>query len=433
MQLLKKLLQLILRFFAVVILKKYKPEIVAITGSVGKTSTSEAIGVVLSQKFNVRRNIKNYNNEIGIPLSIIGIETGGHSILRWILVFVRAVTLLIIRDRSYPNMLVLEMGADRPGDIEYLTSFIPISVGVVTTVAEVHLEYFKTVDHIAREKGALIRSLPKKGCAVINFDDARVRQMSQITKAQVITYGVTDGADVLASDIGISHDVSYHDISTIQGISFKVKYNGNTVPVLLPKVLGEHLAHSALAAIAVGLHYGINLHDSTGRVKQFEPPKGRMHLLAGIKRTLVIDDTYNASPLSTGKALYQLSRLLFNDFHQKFAVLGDMLELGPISEQAHRDVGEAVARYGLDYLVTVGERSRDIVRGALEAGMTEDHCFNFSDSVEAGRFVQDRIAEGDIILVKGSQGMRMERIVKEIMAEPERASELLVRQDASWK
>lgn len=432
-QLLKKILQHVLRFFAVAILKKYSPEIVAVTGSVGKTSTAEAISVVLSQRFVVRRNIKNYNNEFGIPLSIIGKETGGHSVFRWAFVFLKAISLLFIRDRSYPTMLVLEMGADRPGDIEYLTSFVPITVSVVTAVAEAHLEYFKTIEHIAKEKGMLVRSLPRQGCAVLNFDDQRVRQMAQITKAQVITYGMLEGADVQASDIGVSHEVQYQDISTIQGISFKVKHGGNTVPVLLPKVLGEHLAYSALAAIAVGLRYKINLHDSANQLKQFEPPKGRMHLLPGVKNTLIIDDTYNASPLSTGKALYQLSQLSFNDFHRKFAILGDMLELGPMSEQAHRDVGEAVARYSVDYLVTVGERSRDIVRGAVEAGIAQDHCFNFPDSVQAGKFVQDKIAEGDIILIKGSQGVRMERIVKEIMAEPDRAAELLVRQDASWQ
>src|SRR3989344_3289864 len=211
---LRKILQYILRFFAVAILKKYKPEIVAVTGSVGKTSTAEAISVVLSQRFTMRRNIKNYNNELGIPLSIIGKETGGRSVFRWLSVFLKAISLMVVRDRSYPNMLVLEMDADRPGDIEYLASFVPITVGVVTAVAEVHLEYFKTIDHIAKEKGALVRSLPKQGCAVLNFDDLRVRQMAQTAKTQVITYGMLEGANVRASDVGISHEVSYHDIST---------------------------------------------------------------------------------------------------------------------------------------------------------------------------------------------------------------------------
>lgn len=429
----KKLLEKTLRFFSIKIIKRYKPEIVAVTGSVGKTSTKEAIYAVLASSFSVRPNLKNYNNEIGIPLTIIGADSAGRSIFGWFAVFIKAFNLLIFKDKNYPKILVLEMGADHPGDIKYLVDFIPVNVGVITTVAPVHLEYFKTLEQVAKEKGNLVRSLTKNGWAILNYDDKLVLAMAKTTKAGILTYGLTPQADIYASEINISHEVDYRDIATIQGISFKLNYRGSVVPVLLPKVLGEHLVSDALAAIAVGLIYKINLHKIIEGLKGFEPPRGRMHIVAGVKNTLIIDDTYNSSPLAAQKAVYQLSQINLNTHHKKYAVLGDMLELGSYTEQAHQELGEALVRYGIDYLVTVGEIARDIARGAITAGMPEDNCFNFKDSLEAGKFLQPRIKEGDLLLVKGSQGVRMEKIVKELMAEPRKAERLLVRQGKEWE
>ncbi|OGY44891.1 MAG: hypothetical protein A2731_01020 [Candidatus Buchananbacteria bacterium RIFCSPHIGHO2_01_FULL_39_8] len=428
----RKLLEKILRVLALVILNKYKPEVVAVTGSVGKTSTKAAIYSVLSSTYNVRQNQKNYNNEIGIPLTIIGAETGGKSIFKWLVVFLKAISLIIIKDKKYPQILVMEMGADHSGDIKYLTDFVLLKVGVVTAVAPVHLEFFETMERIAKEKAELIRSLPKDGYAILNHDDKLVYPMSEKTKAKVITFGLLEGSDVRGREIAISHDVNYKDISTIQGISFKLIYEGKTVPVLLPKILGEHLIYTALAAISVGLVFDLNLHTIINSLKNFEPPKGRMHIIKGIKNTLIIDDTYNSSPLAAKKALYQLGKINLGTGHKKFAVLGDMFELGSYTEQGHQEVGEAVVEYKIDYLITVGEMSRDIIRGAIERGMNKDNCFNFKDSVEAGRFLQQKISEGDLILIKGSQGVRTERAVKEIMAEPEKAKELLTRQYEPW-
>jgi len=429
---LRKILEFILRFFAVAIMNKYKPEIVAITGSVGKTSTKEAIYTVLATTYNVRTNYKNYNNEIGIPLTIIGKETGGRSALKWLGVFLRAIRLLIIKDRKFPDIFILELGADHPGDIKYLVGFLPIKIAVVTAVAPTHLEFFETVDRVAKEKSNLVKVLPKSGYAVLNMDDHLVYSMKEKTNGRVVTYGLASPADFKAAEIAVSHDIDYKDISTIQGISFKLLYKGSTVPVLLPKVLGEHLVYTALAAIAVGIIYDLNLHTIIDSLKNYEPPKGRMHIIPGIKNTLIIDDTYNSSPLAVTKALYQLSRINLDDRHKKYAVLGDMLELGQYSEQAHKEVGESVARYKIDYLIAVGERSRDTMRAAIKKGLSKDNCFSFADAAEAGIFLQNRIEQGDLILVKGSQGMRMERIVKELMVEPQKAQELLVRQGKDW-
>ena len=428
---LKKLLEKILRIFATAVLNKYRPEIVAITGSVGKTSTKEAIYSVLSGGFSVRKNFKNYNNEIGIPLTIIGAETGGHSIFRWLAVFLKAIRLIIATDKNYPKILILEMGADKPGDIKYLTDFVPIKIGVVTRVAPVHLEFFGSLEAVAKEKGNLIQALKKDGFAVLNGDDRLVSQMAQKTKAKIITFGLLPQADIYAKEIAVSYSLSQKNIASIQGVSFKLAYEGKTLPVLLPQILGEHLVYSALAAIAVGVIYNLNLHDILEGLKKFEPPKGRMRLVKGIKNTLIIDDTHNSSPLAARKALSTLGQINIGE-GKKFAVLGDMLELGRYTEPGHQAVGEAVVESGVDYLITVGEMSRDISRAAIEKGMSQDQCFHFRNSIEAGQFLQDRINAGDLILIKGSQGVRLEKAVKEIMAEPQRAKEFLVRQEKSW-
>lgn len=418
----KKLLEKILRILTKAILARYNPEVVAITGSVGKTTTKDAIYTVLASTYNVRKNLKNYNNEIGIPLSVIGAEAGGKSLIKWFFVFVQALGLLIIKDKNYPNILVLEMGADKPGDIAYLTDLVPVKVGVVTAVAPAHIEFFENLDQIAIEKGTLVKALPENGFAILNADDKKVFQMGSQTKAKVVTYGLTANVDFQAGDIQISYDSK-----NISGLSFKLRYQGNTEEVVLPKIIGKHFVGNILAAIAVGKIYDLDLLTVIKSLKDFETPRGRMKLIRGIKKTLLIDDSYNSSPQAATQALNQLAALQVAE-GKKYAVLGDMLELGRQAEKFHNHVGQAVAQIKADYLVTVGELSRDVVRGAIEAGMAKDRCFNFRDSPEAGKFLQKRISQGDLLLIKGSRGIQMEKVVKELMAQPERAKELLVGQ-----
>jgi UDP-N-acetylmuramoyl-tripeptide--D-alanyl-D-alanine ligase len=190
--------------------------------------------------------------------------------------------------------------------------------------------------------------------------------------------------------------------------------------------------YAALAAIAVGLSFEMNLVEIVTALQKFVSPKGRMKLISGIKHSMIIDDSYNASPQSSLSAIDFISRIATEKMFRKIAVFGDMLELGAYSEAGHREVGQAIARAKFDLLATVGERSRDIGRGAKEAGMSDEHIFNFSHNKEAGIFVQERLKEGDLLLIKGSQGARMEQVTKELMAEPLKASELLVRQGPEW-
>ncbi|MFA6486035.1 MAG: UDP-N-acetylmuramoyl-tripeptide--D-alanyl-D-alanine ligase [Candidatus Magasanikbacteria bacterium] len=420
----------LLKYFSKKIVSKYSPDIVGITGSIGKTSTKDATAAVLSARFNVRSNVKNYNNEIGVPLTIIGFEaTPGKSLIGWVRVFGRALDLLFWRDKNYPDILVLEMGADKPGDIKYLTDMAPCKVGVLTFISHAHTEFFKTIKKIAQEKRAIISHLASDGFAILNFDNDLVMENRDKTKAEIVTYGFRAGSDLRASDVNLFLDKKDFGAG---GINFKVSYGGNMVPAYLPGVVAEHLVSSALAGLAVGIVFGVNLVEGIEALKKLRPIAGHMRLLPGIKNTLIIDDTYNSSPEPVKSALKTLANLPLDVGAERYAVLGDMLELGPETENAHREVGLSVAEHGIDFLITVGEASKITAKAALEGGLKE-HCIaSFADSVSAGKFLQEKLRTGDITLIKGSQGSRMEKIVKEVMAEPERAEELLVRQGPAW-
>lgn len=421
----RKLLEKILRYISAKILKKYNPDIIGITGSLGKTTTKEAIKLVLATTYNVRASFKNYNNEVGLPLTIIGSMNPGRSLLKWIGVFIKALTLIFIKDKKYPEILILEMASSHPGDIDYLLQFVKPQVSVITSVAPVHIEFFENLENIEKEKSQLVSALPEDGLAVLNGDDPRVLKMQKLTRSKIMTFGFLDHVNFQASQVSI---INQNDLF---GLQFTVKFLNTESQITLKNVVSEPIIYSLLAALAVGDYYDLTLMDIQESLKGFLPPPGRMRLLKGIKNSIIIDDSYNSSPFAAKVALRVLSR--FPKVRgTSYAVLGDMLELGQITETAHQELGSAVVDYHIDYLVTVGEIARDIARGAKAAGMPEDKIFSFGKCVDAAKFLQDKIHTGDIILVKGSQEVRTEKIVKEIMAEPERASELLARQEKSW-
>jgi len=424
-QYLKKILEKSLFFLAQAILKKYHPKVIGITGSIGKTSTKEAIFTVLKEYFRTRTNIKNYNNEIGLPLTIIGRESPGSDWFGWLKVFWHGIGLLLKEQKNYPEVLVLEMGIDRCGDMEYLTDMAPADIGVETNVSPVHLEYFKTLNKIAEEKSILIKKLNPGGWGVLNADNPLVYAMRNAVRGRFITYGFEREAQVR----GLELNLSYKN-NSVSGLSFKISYNGAIVPVFLPNVLAKHLAYSVLGATAVGIALDLNLVEVADTLKYFSSPAGRMKLLAGINNSQLIDDTYNASPEATLAALDTLEEIEIEG--KKIAVLGDMLELGDYEIKGHQLVGKRIAEMDLSLLVAVGERSQQIANSALAGGFSGEVKL-FADSLSAGQYLLDKIGGGDLVLLKGSQGMRMERAVKLLLAEPERASELLVRQDANWQ
>lgn len=429
----KLLLRKILKILAKVILAKYKPEVIGITGSVGKTGAKEAVYSVLAAKFRVRRNIKNYNNEIGLPLTIIGAESPLKSPLGWLIVFFSAIKLIIKNDRAYPKILILEMAIDRPGDLNYLTDIAECKIGIITSIGDSHIENFKTLENIAREKATLIKKLNKSGWAVLNIDDQKIMAIAKETKAKIFTYAIDQRADVRGQEIK-SRLASLNTVKNKFGISFKLINQGSFAPVFLPDIISRAGVYAGLAGAAVGLIHGLNLVEISQALKKFHSPPGRMKFLDGLKNTFIIDDTYNASPASSFLALKTLGGFDKRGGQEnKYAVLGDMLELGALSVSGHEAVGRAVFKNKIDKLIVVGERSRDIARGARAAGMKDDDIFHFATTLETAEFLKERLKAGDIILIKGSQSARLEKIVKAIMAEPWRAGDLLVRQEKEWE
>lgn len=423
-------LQWLLRTFSKKILAKYRPDVVGITGSVGKTSAKEAVAEVLSSRFVVRASKKNYNNEIGLPLAVIGVDTSpGRSLIGWAVVFWRASRLLAVRVKNYPQILVLEMGADKPGDIQYLTDLAPCKVGVLTFISHAHTEFFKTIGKIAQEKRVIISHLKADGFAILNYDNALVMEQASVTRATTITYGFKEGADLRATDLNV---LMSEDGRRPIGFNFKVNYNGASVPVFLPDIISHSFIPATLAALAVATTFGINLLEAAERLRRLQPLAGHMRALSGIKQTLIIDDTYNSSPAAVKAALQTLASIAVPTGAEHFAVLGDMLELGPETEAAHREMGLLVAEMGIEYLMTVGPASKLTAEAAVEAGLDPTHCASFATSSEAGKFLQEKMKKGDVVLVKGSQGSRMEKIVKEVMAEPLKARNVLVRQEEEW-
>lgn len=425
----RKILQFKLKILAKLILFRYKPRVVGVTGSIGKTSAKEAVCQVLGAHFKVRSSFKNYNNELGLPLTIIGEESAGKCLLGWIKIFLKALRLFLIKDANYPEVLVLEMGIDRPGDMTYLCSIVTPEVGIETAVSYAHLEYFGNINNIKKEKQVLIENVDNKGVSVLNYDNELTREMHEVGRAKVITYGLQLGADLQAQDVSYNFSKGDYDLA---GLHFKMSYDGSIVPVFMKNVLSEPAIYAALSGAATGLHFGLNLVEIAKSLNDFNLPVGRMNLLAGMNHTFIIDDTYNSSPDAAIAALNVLGKVRISEEGKKYAVLGDMMEIGDYTEDGHFLVGEKAAELEIDYLVAVGDRAKFMIKGA-ESTNNKIKTFYFDNTKEASEFLVSKINLGDIILVKGSQAIRMERIVKELMAEPERAKELLVRQGSNWE
>jgi UDP-N-acetylmuramoyl-tripeptide--D-alanyl-D-alanine ligase len=253
---------------------------------------------------------------------------------------------------------------------------------------------------------------------------------------QRITYGFADGLDVRAENYRLETregdpNKSFDLGEEFCAIHFDLVMDEERVPVVLHGLLGRGMVYAALAAVAIGKHFGMTIDEIVAGLANFKPQAGRMRPIAGIKGTLLLDDTYNAAPASMAAALDVLRGFSPAEGARRIAVLGKMAELGRYSEDEHRLLGLRAAEVA-DLLVCVGEEARDIRRGALEAGMDEVNIQSFKDSVEAGRWLDFNVKKGDVILIKGSQSARMEKTVKDLMAEPLRAPEFLVRQYGKW-
>jgi alanine racemase len=395
------------------ILRKLNPRVVGITGSSGKTTTKELVAAVLSQRHAVFRNFGNYNDRYGLPIALGRLQ-------------------------PEQTVAVLELACDGIDEIAELAALTRPQIGVVTVVNETHVAYLGSIETIAAEKGRLVEALPpaeEGGVAILNHDDPRVRDMALRTQAQVVTYGLHPDADLVAGAVeagpdGLVFTVYVKDFFPVPGWRGKRKLR-----VSLP-LLGRHNVYAALAAVAAGLVLGVPLEEALAGLAGVDPLPGRLCPLPGVGGSLILDDSFNASPASTLAALDTLS--LFAD-GQRFAVMGDFLEhpaqlaqLGSFESDAYRRIGERVAQV-VDVLVTQGDGARLIAEQARRYGLAADRVLVTYTPDDAIRGLTGRLQVGDTVLVKGAVESRMERVVAGLLAEPERASEWLVRQTEGWR
>jgi UDP-N-acetylmuramoyl-tripeptide--D-alanyl-D-alanine ligase len=408
---------------AKLVLARHKPFIIGVTGNLGKTSTKDAIFAAMKDHFHVRRSEKSLNSEFGVPLTILGERSGWNNPIKWLFILARG--LAVPFDRQYPSHLVLEIGADRPGDIKSITEWLKPDIAIVTQFGQVpvHIEFFKDRDAVVEEKSHLVSALKETGVFIFNADDHDAVKLLEKTSARKVGVGIHEQADVKANNVK-----TYGD--PLEGTEADIAIDGNTYHLVLPEVVGKSPVYSALPAFAVARELNISLEVACAALRDGDKPKGRMRLLPGMNGSMIIDDTYNASPKATEHGLKSLSEI--DAKGRKIAVLGDMLELGEFTRDEHYKIGELAGK-SVHKLYTVGIRARTMAEGALDAGMADESIMQCDTSIDAGKELVQILQPGDVVYMKGSQGVRMERAVKMILAETHPPEKFLVRQERQWE
>ena len=352
--------------------RKLDLRVVGITGSVGKSTTKDMVAEVLGQRYHTLKNPGNMNNEIGLPLTMLSLTTG----------YERA---------------VLEMGFYVPGEIAFLCDIALPQVGVVTNIGTVHAERAGSQEAIARGKSELVQALPPapEGAAILNYDDPWVRQMAEKTRAQVFFYGLSPESDLWADGIiGLG----------LEGIRFRMHYRKETLSIRVP-LIGRHSVHTALRAAAVGLVEGLTWQEIIDGL-HLGHTQLRLAVVRSQNGALLLDDSYNASPESMLAALNMLDELE----GRKIAVLGDMLELGPYEHKGHEMVGIRAAQV-VNILLTFGQRAHTIAETAHQSGMRKSAIFEYENMEPIVDWLQKNLTKKDTVLIKGSHGLCMDRIV----------------------
>jgi len=388
-----------LQEYAHYILDRWHPTVIAVTGSTGKTSTKEAIAAILSNNFATFASWQNYNDLLGLPLSLGRLE-------------------------ERHEYAVLELSCDHPGEIKELCRIARPSIGVLTNISPAQLQYFGTVEHLAAELGMLLSALPKEGAAIINGEDELIRTLIPQCIAPISSFMPSTVQNPKVTWSGIR--CTLPEDSNIYLSSF---------------LMGAHNFSTLLAAYTIGKHLGLKPAEMQYALAQLHPLPGRLNTLPGVHFSTLLDDTHNAAPASVIAGLETL-RVLPTD--KRIALLGDMFRLGSYEEEAHRLVGQKAAQC-VDYLITRGERAALIAESARKAGLAPENIIITStheDAAQAARKITELPGKSyqdtelhikDAILIKGSEETRMERVTELLMAQPDRAREQLVRQTPGWK
>lgn len=369
---------LALQILAQKILKDSHCQVVGITGSNGKTTTKEFTSLLLREKFTVLKSKGNFNNHLGLPLSLLNL-TPKHEIA------------------------VLEMGMSHKGEIQALTQIAPPDVAVITNIKPVHLEYFESLEDIAFAKKEILLGTKPEGTAVLNAEDRRVLDIAKDWTGKKILFGLSGQCDICALEI---------KKMGMEGMVFQLVYGSDSAEVQLPFLYDSYL-ENFLAAAGVAYAYSVPLQNILDRIQDLEPftQRGVHHRLEGDIH--LIDDSYNSNPAALETVLKSLAA---SPCQRKIAVLGDMLELGKQESEFHRQAGRSVAQNNWNLLITVGPLSRHTAEGALLEGLKKENIISFDNSIEAAAKINELIQKGDLVLIKGSRGIRMEKIVKILLS-----------------
>ena len=430
MHFLKKFGKRILQYEAKFILKKYKPKIIAIVGSVGKTLTRETIYLVLSKKFFVRKNEKSFTANLGIALTIIGYHQGVSTILQFLKSLIFGFKLLIF-NVHYPQVLILEIDVDNPGDLGRAFSLFSPDVLVMTAIGDVpsHVELFNNTEDFLSEKRKYIKSLNKEVIVIYNADDGAVSNILQDLSLIKISCSIGSGYfDIKGSESVILYGNGKSGSMPI-GMSFDIKYGMEVNSIKIFNSIGISNEYACLLSYAVGIEFGLSRQEIIDSLNDYRVLQGRMRLIPGLSDSLLIDDSYNSSPIAMEQAILVFAKLKCRG--RKIAIIGDMLELGRYSSLEHKKLAQLLKDVA-DNVICVGLRSRRVYQSLLFFGFNKLDVISVDTSKEAVVELQKILKSGDIVLVKGSQAMRMERILEKVMKHEEDKNQLLVRQESEW-
>lgn len=407
------------------VLLRHRPKIVVVTGTVGKTSAKDAIFAVFNTFFYARKSQKSFNSEIGIPLTILDLKNKWNSPIGWfknILLGFAEIFLPTI----YPKWLILEIGTDHPGDIKSTAKWLSPHVVVTTQFADipVHVEFFDSPEDVIEEEQSIAYALRKNGALIANNDDPHSVELARKLDRRVISFGIGEKAGVRASHI----ETLYKDQKPI-GIRFRADHEEMSGPVSIAGSLGVQHVYPILAALATGISQGLNIVKMSRVFDEYKAPAGRMRIIRGQQNATIIDDSYNSSPVAVERALEVVKNLEVPG--RKVVILGDMRELGKYAKKEHGRVGELAGQVA-DFLIFVGEHSRDFSTGALKSKIKKQNILEFDTANQAILYMQKNLKKDDLILIKGSQSVRLEKVVRALMRDPEESSKLLVRQEAEW-
>lgn len=371
-----------LQTLAARVLVESRVKVVGITGSIGKTSTKEFTAKLLSTRFKVLKSPRNFNNQIGLSISILSME-------------------------SSHQIAVLEMGMSRAGEIKALTEIAPPDVAVLTGIAPVHLEFFASLEDIALAKKEVLDGAKAGALAVLNGDDPLVRKIADsYPKGQIIFFGTKKNCPVRAE---------YLEHQGLQGIRFKLVYGQEKAEVAVP-FLNEGLVFNLLAACAVAFSFDLKLEEILPALSELPTIEHRGQLFELKDGVKIYDDSYNSNPVALSGVLKSLSQI---PARRKIAILGDMLELGDKELNFHREIGKKIPEYGWEVLITVGPKAKHLAEGAVDNGFNHDQIFSFVDADEAKNWLKSFIQAGDFLLIKGSRGLALDRIVQFLQNEME--------------